>query len=293
MTLWWKFAVAVVLLGAAAVAVPVGGYLLKAWWDEYSTPPSKITLRRVSFFWVQVDQNIYQIGAVLRLYNLGDKPYLVKGVALEASEPNFYGRGRFYLQKLFVTSAHAEFIDDNMIRPASDATLKMLLPIKIEGSLEHPPPPGVVFVGQWSLLLGKDSPAVDAEWFGTFDRAVTQQEWASVLRPGSAIDIEGISYQRMPPPAAADAPMTDTLLFNPDRSATFSVFSFTPTPQARADSGTIVFVRGRGDPPLSGGWSILGHSYEDAWHDPAKLVLYNSIFPPAADGKPRMIGVFH
>jgi hypothetical protein len=168
----------------------------------------------------------------------------------------------------------------------------MLLPIKIEGSLDHPPPPGVVFVGQWSLLLGENTPTVDAEWFGTFDRVVTQQEWASLTRQGSAIDIEGISYQRLPPPLATDAPLTDTLLFNPDRSANYAVFGFATTPQARADAGTILFVRGKGDPPLDGGWSILGHSYEEAWRDPAKRALYNSIFPPDPDGKARMVGVF-
>jgi hypothetical protein len=85
-TLWWKLAFTVVLLGGAAVAAPIGGYLLKAWWDEFSVAPPNITLRRVAFFWVSVDRDIYQIAAVLRLYNLGDKPYLVKGVALEASK---------------------------------------------------------------------------------------------------------------------------------------------------------------------------------------------------------------
>ena len=179
-----------------------------------------------------------------------------------------------------------------MIRPASDTTFKMLLPIKIEGSLDHPPPPGVVFVGRWSLLLGKDTPAVDTEWFGTLDRVITQQEWASLARQGSAIDIEGIAYERLPPPAAADAPLMDTLLFNPDRSANYAVFGFATTPQARSHVGTILLVRGKGDPPLDGGWSILGHSYEEVWRDPAKYARYNSIFPPGPDGKPRMIGVF-
>lgn len=292
MTLWGRFAAAIALLGVSAITVPVGGYLLKQWWDQISAEPPKITLRRVTFFWVSVDRDMYQIGAVLRLYNLGDKPYLVKGAALEASEPTLYGRGVSHLRKIFVTDARAEITDDNMMRPATDATFKMLLPIKIDASIDHPPPPGIVFVGKWSLLLGQDTPMVNAEWFGTFDRVITLQEWGVLTRPGSSIDIDGIAYERLPPASAADAPLTDTLLFNPDRSATYAVFGFATTPQARADQGTVLLVRGKGDPPLNGGWVILGHSYEEAWRDPAKLELYNSIYRPAPDGVPQKIGVF-
>jgi hypothetical protein len=67
MTSSGKLAFALALLGGAAIATPLGGILLKSWWDEYSVGSLKITLRRVAFFWVEVDRNLYQIGAVPKL----------------------------------------------------------------------------------------------------------------------------------------------------------------------------------------------------------------------------------
>lgn len=54
----------------------------------------------------------------------------------------------------------------------------------------------------------------------------------------------------------------------------------------------MIFVRGQGEPPLEGGWVILGHTYKEVWSNPQKLALYNSLYPPEADGTPRPFGTF-
>lgn len=284
----WKFAVGglFVLLGALSPLI------LKSAWDDYNTPAPKITLRRFTFFWVEADKDIYQIGAVIRLFNLGDKPYLVKGVALDASKPTYYGRGQTYLRQIFVTGSRTEITDDNFMRPASDATFKMLLPIKFEATITIPPPMGILFVGQWSLLLGKIETPVEAEYFGTYNRVISKVEWSSINGPNSEIRLDDVEYQGAIKNASTSAPYKDFVLFNPDRSADFKVFGFAQTPAARASAGTIVYIRGQNEPPLDGGWTIIGRSYEEVWADPAKRALYNSIFPPEANGEPRKIAVF-
>ena len=100
----WKFIIGSIFAAAGVI----GGLLLKSAWDDYNAPQPNIAFRRVAFFWVTVETNIYQIGAVIRLFNLGDKSYLVKGVALDASNPTYYGRGQTNVRKIFLTGSRAE-----------------------------------------------------------------------------------------------------------------------------------------------------------------------------------------
>ena len=286
-----KYIVGAALLAIAAVAFAFGTNFLKAGWDDQHDQPN-IVLRRTAFFWIEIEKNIYQIGVVIRLFNLGGKPYLIRGVALNATNPLFYGRGQAYIQRVILTGARAEIKDDNFLKPMDGAYFKMLLPIKFEATIEHPPPPGINFVGTWALILRKGEHPVQPEFFGTFDRTISLDEWASLLKTSSTISIDDISFDKPAPIVPKETPVSDFLLYNRDRSATFHVFGFDQIPYARADAGTMVYVRGKGLPPLDGGWVVLGTSYEDVWADPQKRALYNSIFPPTPDGSPRPIGVF-
>jgi hypothetical protein len=176
------------------------------------------------------------------------------------------------------------------MKAASEVSFKMLLPIKVEANIVHPPPPGVVDVGQCMLFLQKDMTPVEPDFFGTFDRAISRDEWASRSKATSAIDVEGISFQRFAPPRSRI--QHRIVLYSPDRSARFQVFGWATTPYARTDHGTIVYVRGRGSPPLDGGWAIPGRSFAEVWADAGKRALYNSVFPPTPQGEPQPVGVF-
>lgn len=286
-----KYVFGAVLIAVAAVATTFGSLFIKAGWDDQHDQPN-IVLRRTAFFWIEIEKNIYQIGVVIRLSNFGDKAYPVRGVALNATKPTIYGRGQAYIQNIFLTGVRAEVTGENFMEAGNEASFKMLLPFKIEATIEHQPPPGIGFVGQWALILQKEEYPVQPEFFGTFDRTISLDEWASLLKASSTISIDDISFDKPAPIVSAETPVSDFVLFNPDRSATFHVFGFDQTPYARADAGTMVYVRGRGTPPLDSGWVVLGHSYEAVWADAQKRALYNAIFPPAPDGSPRPIAVF-
>ncbi len=286
-----KYIVGVALIAVGLGAINYGRLVFKAGWDDQHDQPD-IVLRKTAFFWIEIEKDIYQIGVVIRLFNLGDKPYLVRGVALNATRALWYGRGGAYIQRVILTGARAEITDDNFMKPKNEASFKMLLPFKFYATIEHPPPPGISFVGTWALILRKGEHPVQPEFFGTFDRTISGDEWASLLNESSTISIDDISFEKPAPIVSAETPVSDFVLFNPDRSATFHVFGFDQTPYARADAGTMVYVRGRGTPPLDSGWVVLGHSYEAVWADAQKRALYNAIFPPAPDGSPRPIATF-
>ncbi len=287
-----KYIVGGLSIAVAAVATTFSGLFIKWGLDDQRNQPN-IVLRKAAFFWIEIEKDIYQIGVVIRLQNLGGKPYPVRGVALNATELKILGRGQSYLRREpFLTGARAEVTDENFMEAKSEASFKMLLPLKFPATIEHPPPPEIEFVGQWALILQKEEYPVQPELFGTFDRTISLDEWASLLNESSTISIGDISFDKPAPIVSAETPVSDFILFNPDRSATFHVRGFDQTPYARADAGAMVYVRGRGTPPLDGGWVVLGHSYEDVWADAQKRALYNAIFPPAPDGSPRRVGVF-
>jgi len=191
-----KYIAGAVLIAVAAVAAPYGTLFIKAGWEDQHNQPN-IVLRKVAFFWIEIEKNIYQIGVVIRLFNLGEKPYLVRGVALNATKPLFYGRGQAHIQGVILTGARAEITDDNFMKPENEASFKMLLPIKFEATIEHPPPPGINFVGQWALILQKGEYPVQPEFFGTFDRTISLDEWTPLSKPSSTIFIDDISFEKL------------------------------------------------------------------------------------------------
>ena len=79
-----KYIVGVALIAVGLGAINYGRLVFKAGWDDQHDQPD-IVLRKTAFFWIEIEKDIYQIGVVIRLFNLGDKPYLVRGVALNAT----------------------------------------------------------------------------------------------------------------------------------------------------------------------------------------------------------------
>jgi hypothetical protein len=82
------------------------------------------------------------------------------------------------------------------------------------------------------------------------------------------------------------------MLFNTDRTAKIDVYGFDKTIAASSDNGVLVFLRGPCEPPLTGGWIILGQSYPEVWANPETLAIYTSVCPPDKHGNLKPFGVF-
>lgn len=288
---WAKGLLGVLLVCAAGVAVWAGPLLLKSAWEDFNRPPPQITFRKVAFFWIKVDHEIYQLGAVIRLQNVGDAAYLVNGIGLDATSPRFGGRGSAYLRQIWVTDNKAELLDDNFLKPAHEATFKFLLPIKLEATVLGAPL-SIDFVGQWAILLQKGSLSTKPEFSGTFERIISQADWQRIGRAGSEIDVDAVHFVRTPAELPPNQPIHDTFLFNTDRSARFEANGYSRTQHVAGPTGVITLVRGPGSPPLAGGWQVWGHSYEELWSDPARRAAYDALVPPQPNGEPTQFAHF-
>lgn len=67
---------------------------------------------------------------------------------------------------------------------------------------------------------------------------------------------------------------------------------FDHTNVASGPGGSMVWLRGDSELQLLDGMADLGGSYSDVWADPAKRAIYDSVYPPDADGNPRPFSVF-
>jgi hypothetical protein len=190
--------VAKLTIGAVLVVLGLyGGYLIQ---DTLREPDqnSNIVLRRVGYFWIDTGGEAYQIGAILKLYNLGSRATLLKGVVLETAMPQITGRGQAHLRTLAAFEPRAEVYGDNFVKAGSDASYKVLLPMRMEATIDHPPPPAVAYVGTWQLQLRNATRAVQPELSGTFDRVITTADWQELLSPGSSVSPDVIHYEPAP-----------------------------------------------------------------------------------------------
>ena len=110
-----------------------------------------------------------------------------------------------------------------------------------------------------------------------YETVISLQEWEALLKPNSTIDPENIIFK----PGPINVPRTKEimyhLLYNPDPSASLQINHLSHPPPARNRHGVLIFFVGNGIPPIKEGWILLGHTYEEIWSDPKKLVLYNSV----------------
>lgn len=283
------------LAAVAACGTIYGGFLAKSGYDRYA---ASLTLPNVSFqklaiFYIQVDENIYQLGAVIKLFNLDNQPHLINGITFDRTSFDMLPRGGYLLKQFFLNQDHAEIIEDNYIKANSEGFYKKLLPIKFEMTILGGAPPEFIFFGQWQLLFGDKRVAVAPYFYTNYDSTISMREWEDILKPTSKVNLDSLQYRTIP----AKRPATGNnyanyLIYNPDRSATIDIYGFSQVPSVKGANGVMTFLRGIGEPPLENGWILLGRTYTEVWTDPKKLTLYNSIYPPGLDGKPRPFGVF-
>lgn len=85
------------------------------------------------------------------------------------------------------------------MKAASEVSFKMLLPIKVEANIVHPPPPGVVDVGQCMLVLQKDMTPVEPDFFGTSTVPFRATNGPPAQKPHRPLTLKVSAFNACPP----------------------------------------------------------------------------------------------
>ena len=196
------------------------------------------------------------------------------------------------IQSIAVFADHDDVIEDNYIKPYAEGYYKKILPVRIQMKVMGGRSPEILFFSNWKIIFDNKDVEITPELFANNDDFISQDDWKNLLKPASKIDINNFAYKKLPeaPPQAGQ--ITNYLLYSSYKSLKVDVFGFSTTSYIRNDSGVMVFIRGNGVPKLDDGWVVLGRTYAEVWSDPDKLRLYNSIYPPDKDGKPKPFELF-
>ena len=282
-------------VGALFIA---GGALIAgsvAWYVDYSSPqPSgpNLSFQKLAVFWIDVGKDAYQIAAVTKFFNADEKAYTINGLLFDGKRWSWFPRGRSHLRGAYQNEPKAEVIEDNYIKPGSEAYFKERLPIIFDMTLEGGDMPDFVLRGNWSLTISGRTFQVSPRLYSVYPRPISERDWESLNKSGATIKIDDLYYKQIPPPPPPKAPLKYYLIYSADRTRIFDNPYFAQTPAQRGPDGVMVFICGPGEPPLGDGWSVLGNTYHEVWSDPVKLKLYNSLYPPDKDGLPRALGFF-
>jgi hypothetical protein len=251
-----------------------------------------ISLQKVSIFHVEVDKDFYQLGVVLRFLNLDDKPLLIESIHYENLDYTLTPRSSLHFHKIYRYQNKGEIIENNYVKANDISEIKFLLPMKLNITILHKTPPEIIFFGDWDIEIKETRIGIKSDFYGNYDKTISLNDWNMLLKPSSEIDPENIKFKRSPKKISKTGPDYYYLMFNPDRSSKIEIYGFHNTSYVKNKNGVMVFLMGKGEPPLYNGWVILGNTYSEVWRDQAKLQLYNSVHPPGKDGKPKMFGTF-
>lgn len=265
------------------------------------TRETPISFQKCAIFWVEVAPEMYQVGAVTKFFNAGDQAYLVHGLNFYPENWTIFPRGSALMRTNKQTpdpETVESIIEDNYMKPGHEAYFKKLFRIKIDMQIRGGDTPEFILRGKWDVLLPKSKLRVAPALYSVFPHPITRDEWDNLTKSQSEINIDDLYYKPIPARPPDNAPIRFYLLYNGDRSAEIEDRYFAQTLAVRAPEGSakargvMVFVRGKGDPPLDGGWAVLGNTYHEVWSDPEKLALYSSLYPPGPDGLPCAFGLF-
>lgn len=251
-----------------------------------------VVLHSVRVYVVEVDKDMYQIGLITEIANLDGEAHLLKRISFTGGTIDIAGRGQAHIRKLHNVKVYGESIKEFFIKPHDKIFSRILIPMKIEMTIDHQPPPEIIFLGKWLLSLEKETIEVYPKYYGNFDRSITENEWNNLLDGGEKDKLLNISLHLIPKHINISGPSKNYLIYNPDSSEKLNIYPFAKTAIVKNKKGQMTFIRGSGEPLLEDGWVVLGNTYQDVWKDSQKLELYNSIYPTNEDGSPRPFGVF-
>jgi hypothetical protein len=157
-----------------------------------------ISFPKYALFWVEVEPARYQLGIVLKLFNLDGNAHLIKGIKFERDTWSLVPRGSYYMRRYTEFPPTAEIVEDNYIKGNSEGYYKHLLPIYIELTINGGDTPDMAIKGRWTLQFdGLHSVvAVSPEFHATYEKFIASAQWQDLLKPKSTIVFEDIHFQR-------------------------------------------------------------------------------------------------
>lgn len=246
---------------------------------------------RMLFALIHHDDNYYEIGFLASIRNNTGKGITVHGVKIYMTRFDLAGRGGIGIHNMSKFKRPPILEGPIYIPPWSSRWVQTVLPVYMEAMLIGDAPEFFLFGLWWcTASCGRIGPRL--EKCGTLKRVIPVAEWTSLTDESGQLAIETEELQIAPKKFSLNAETQKVLLYNSDRKAEYQVYGFSTTPHARSESGTLVWVGGKGNPPLDGGWTILGHTYPEVWSNKDLALIYDSIVPPNSDGEPQPFATF-
>ena len=252
-----------------------------------------LSLNSIRIYFIEIAKNMYQIGLVCEIANLGQRAHLIKHVNFNGDAFDIVPRSPMHFIKAFLQEdiIKGQIIGDNFLAPNKNKFFKVMLPLKVEMVIDYQPPE-IIFWGEWGINIENQLINLVSNFYGNCDKTISIEIWENLLKSVPDSNIDKISLKI--PPSAFDSidKYYNFMLFNRDRTAKINFYGFSQTHSVRSDNGVLVFLRGPSKPSLTGGWMILGQSYPEVWANPKSLSIYISVYPPDANGNPRPFGAF-
>jgi len=166
--------------------------------QESSVVDPDISFQKFSLFWVEVEKEKFQLGIVAKLFNTENKSYLLEGMTFQRVAWAMHPRGGYYIRRYAEFPDQFEIMEDNFIKGNDVGYYKKLLPIFIEATIVGGSLPDFVFIGHWNLLIKKRSFLINPLYYTCFEDAISVEQWNSLLKPKSNINIENLNYSKLP-----------------------------------------------------------------------------------------------
>ena len=157
-------------------------------------------ITKFAVFWVETDNNTYQLGIVAKLFNLDEKPQTIKSMTFERSAWRFAGDGSYHIRNYDEGYDQPELIVDGEIGAGAVGYLKKRLPIVVSATMVGGEMPDFAQIGRWYLTYrnrgGDEMVVVSPPVYSVYPTAISESEWDDLLKPKSKIEMNNLRYDR-------------------------------------------------------------------------------------------------
>jgi hypothetical protein len=282
--------------GMSACAIGACAFALAYFWP---TPTPPIGFEKFVLYFVKWDDGIYRLGVTGQLQNHENKALEINAINYHGGAWTIFPRGFVNIQRYAEFSDQSDLPDEaTNLLPHTEGYFKKTLKIRLfmtHLSAQDTRVPNLLLRGDWEFVVGKESYILSPLRFAVAPKAISREEWDALDRK-SAAGFKAVAVPARPlnegPGSKGKPTYTWYLLYSPDRSETLENPYFQKTPYAKSPAGVMVFAYANSSVPIDGAWTVLGHTYHEAWSNQEALASYNSVFPPDKNGNPRAFGYF-
>jgi len=122
---------------------------------------------KLAKFWIERSPGVYDVGVVIKLFNLNTEPHLIEGFAIESPGFGVRGRGSWYVQRIQTVPPSQEILEDRFLKGNATGYFKMLIPLAQEMTPNSPSPPMptpiLILTGNWWIQIGNKKLAIAPE----------------------------------------------------------------------------------------------------------------------------------